>query len=253
MKKTNKIVTILSLVLGAAFFASQANIYATYWPENRNRSDDIINNVSEDEKIASQHTEKAHALNVGDKTLDYARYKLGVVVSPQVKENYGAPAAVQAILKKHGIERSQESLAEELGTTSTGTLVQNIAPVLNRAIGWDEYPADGKPGYRLAQLRVGNKEDRELLQKRIVQDYLYGDPVIFLANSSYLGNEYSEGDHYYVGNGYRFAIGKLGWHFQALFFDTQAVAYDSYYGYEQYEYIADLCEAIEVSGGYYIW
>lgn len=188
--------------------------------------------------------------------ITYDRFKIGVSPQPQTGAAYGAPAACQAILALRGIHRTQDQLAQELGTGPNGTGVGRLAPLLNRYIGWSEYPQAGEPGYRLGQIHSHNDADEAELWQRIKDSYETGDPIVFLINTGH----FDEGEaemRFVLGNGYR--VGHLTdypknkpWR-DVVFFDTKPSAYDSEFGYERAEFLREFMDAMVEAGGYYIW
>lgn len=191
-------------------------------------------------------------------TSTYERHKIGISPLGQQGVAYGAPAACQVILAKHGINMTQSQIAKELGTDSNGTSVGVIAGFLNKKIGWKTYPQNGEPGYRLSQITSDGDYDENTLWSRMLQSVQYGDPMIFLIDTSYFDSN-NPGMKYVVSNGYR--IGNFpypggrdsGTWRDVVYFDTDPKEYDSYFGYEKAEFLRDFMDAMVSAGGYYIW
>lgn len=191
-------------------------------------------------------------------TSTYERHKIGISPLGQQGVAYGAPAACQVILAKHGINMTQDQIAKELGTSSSGTSVGVIASFLNKKIGWNTYPQKGQAGYRLSQITSDGDYDENTLWSRILQSVQYGDPIIFLIDTSYFDSN-NPGMKYVVSNGYR--IGNLPypggkdthvWR-DVVYFDTDPKEYDNTFGYEKAEFLREFMNAMVSAGGYYIW
>ncbi len=190
--------------------------------------------------------------------ITYDRHKLGISPYGQQGTSYGAPAACQVILAKHGIYMTQKQIAQELGTTNNGTAVGGIPAFLNRKIGWSQYPKSGEAGYRLGKISSHGDEDENVLWNHILQSVKYGDPIIFLIDTSYFDSN-NPGMKYVVSNGYR--IGNLpypggkdsGTWRDIVYFDTDPKEYDATFGYEKAEFMRTFMDAMVSAGGYYIW
>lgn len=129
--------------------------------------------------------------------------------SIQEKNYYNGPACVQMVLRLHGIELSQEQLAEELNTSSfTGTEYEDIARVVNKYVFGKEDISENEFGYHL---QIG--AETNLLESRIIADINANDPVFIALDGNTLYEGSSQGNHLVIIVGY------------AKYKDTDTIAY----------------------------
>lgn len=127
----------------------------------------------------------------------------------RVQENgyYCVPACVQMVFAYHGIDMSQETLAEELKTKpATGTEYVDLAITLNQYIFHHASIDASLPGYQVATFK-GNEPVQEVLdvlEQRVKQDIETKDPVFVAIDVQTMYPELSRGNHIVIIVGYEY-------------------------------------------------
>lgn len=167
-----------------------------FFQTEKNNLSNQTNTFSEKEEIQGySKTEERVARSLPDaleKTL------IPLEQSMQEKSYYNGPACVQMVLRLHGIEKSQDELANELCTSSiTGSEYADIQRVVNKYCFGSEYIQDDQAGYHLA---LGY--DLSRLESRIRMDMASNDPVFIALDGNTLYEGASKGNHLVLIVGY---------------------------------------------------
>lgn len=161
---------------------------------------------------------------------------LSVTLLQQETSYYCGPASVQMVLSYLGHTVSQNTLATDLGCTTSGTAVSGVAGCLNSYLGSGYYQTNSSYSYDTAYGLIKGSIDA-------------GNPAICNVQTSklsYYGGHASK--HYIVVSGYMWAQGS-GSGTQQLFIKDPNYT-DAYYGSFRVD-ATEVDEALDANAGYF--
>lgn len=153
----------------------------------------ITSEKNNDKKIESSGYSQVEEKSLVEENLpiELEKYLLSIPQFVQENSYYNGPACVQMVLGFHGIELSQEQLAQELNTSSiTGTEYEDIQRVVNKYVFGKENISENEFGYHL---QLGTETN--LLEERIMADMESKDPVFIALDGNTLYEGASQGNH----------------------------------------------------------
>jgi hypothetical protein len=158
--------------------------------------------------------------------------QLSIEMTVQETGYYCVPACVKMIFRLHGIEMSQDALAEELHTDPvTGTEYIDTARVLNRYL-FNKTDADvTEAGYHVQTFPQGDhaSSNQEQFEKQVRRDIKTDDPVQAAVDRHVLYPSLSSENHMILITGYasNADTGQIAYYY---FIDPSYVIQDSRYG-----------------------
>lgn len=144
----------------------------------------------------SQISEEVFEEEKNDQQLE--TISIPLVAHMQETSYYCVPACVQSVLELHGLNISQQELADQMHThTVTGTEYADLARVINSYVFDTETPAAGQPGYRVQTLdpRESSDEAKALFFERIKTDLNSNDPIFCAIDRNGIFNDLSSANH----------------------------------------------------------
>lgn len=131
--------------------------------------------------------------------------ELKVPQSVQETSYYCGCAALQMVLRYHGIEKSQTELAKEMHTDPvTGTEYDDLARVANKYLFDTESASPQGSGYRVQRIAINDRNPliEEVFEERVKQDIASQDPIFVAVDVKALYPQLHHGNHLIVIYGY---------------------------------------------------
>lgn len=211
---------VLAISLACLFFVltkspsstqySKVSSEAQVQTESRNQAESTSSSVS-GSTVSSSIASTASSSNEEEKTETSTSQAGGPIkkrldIVPQVQQlwYHCAPTTVSMMLSSQGIQKSQQELADEMGTYEPfGTHNRDAIRILNKHMFGYEYPADGQAGYRLETVTDANPDgpQMKLFKERLKANIDSGYPMYYTFEVSVMTPGKS-GEHNVIGTGY---------------------------------------------------
>lgn len=167
-------------------------------------------NVSKVKRIIPEYAEPLNETQPVEYTngamVHVTEYRLKIPNNIQETGYYCVPACLQMVLEYHGIETSQEQLANEMNTSSvTGTEYADLSRVANKYIFNNEDEDPSGVGYHVQTIKRGDSTQAiyDQLEERIRQDIKTNDPVFIAIDIRTIYPDFSwTANHMVVCTGY---------------------------------------------------
>lgn len=133
--------------------------------------------------------------------------KVNLTLEQSVQETnyFCVPACVQMVLRFHGLQVDQTTLAKEMNTSSiTGTEYVDMARTLNQHLFNKGIAADNEIGYHVQTVAMNDQrtETMQTFEQRVRDDIQHQDPVFVTVNTHTLYPDLASANHMIVITGY---------------------------------------------------
>lgn len=167
----------------------------------------VMDDGQQDNTIISNYTGSGYSEERVEPNPGISLTSFRIPIQQSVQENgyFCVPACLQMVLRVHGIEVSQNLLAQEMNTSSvTGTEYVDLQRIVNKYCFGSENINDNQPGYHIQTIAIGDNSNATMstLENRIRADMASNDPVFIAIDRAYLYPNLSHGNHMIILIGY---------------------------------------------------